>query len=491
MKKEVGLADRAGFLVIGNSAQMLSSMLAWVGLARLLSKAGFGAYRQAWLPYNLLFPVVTLGLPISMLYFLPRVEAGARKPFVRRTSIVLFCLGVLLAGGLWAAAPAIAAAFHNRALVLYIRVFAFYALLSHPIAHVQQVLVAHRRHAAAAWFTGLVAVVQSASALAAAWLTQAVEWALAAVVLSSVPAAAIGLALMELGPPADPAKVLPSLGDHLRYSVPVALSNLVLTFARQIGQVVVSVFYTATRFAVYAVGAFEVPVLGAFTGSIVTTLLPVFSDLSQREKWPELMAMWHESIRKLSLVIFPLFVMLLVLADQIVVVLFSRSYAESALIFRIFLLLLPMRITVYSTLLQATGRTRSLAVGAGGFLVANVVLGVALARMVGIAGPAAALVVSQYGLATYYLTQVCRVAKTGLRAIMPWGEVNRIFALAAAVGAAVFPFTRMHFNPVLVIAICVPIYLGLFWFGLRRLGLVRQTDLDLLRRWASLSVLTR
>jgi O-antigen/teichoic acid export membrane protein len=491
VKKTVGLADRAGFLVIGNSAQVLCTTISWAGLARLLTRSGFGEYRQAWLPFNLLFPVMALGLPVSILYFLPRIDVGARRILVRRTTALLACLGGILTCALWLGAPAIAAAFHNSNLAPFIRLFAFYALLTLPIAHVQQVLVAGGRHSSAAWLTGITAALQAVATVGAAWLSGKVEWVLAAVVLSAVPMLLAGLALMEVGPPADRTKPVPSLSDHLRYSVTVALAGLVLAFGRQIGQVVVSVFHPARDFAVYAVGAFEVPVLGVFTVSVITTLVPVFSDLSHRDKWLELMRVWHESIRMLSLVVFPLFVLLFVLADQVIVLLFSRVYSESVLIFRLFLLLLPMRVTVYSALLQAAGKTRSLAIGAGGFLLVNAVLSVALVRVLGIAGPAVAQVASQYGLATYFLIEVCRAVKTGLRSVMPWAEINRLFALCAVIGVVIFPFTRLGLNPALVVSICVPLYLAAYFIALRALGLMRRSDIDLLRRWASLSVLRR
>jgi len=491
VKKTVGLADRAGFLVIGNSAQVLCSMASWAGLARLLTKSGFGEYRQAWIPYNLLFPVMALGLPVSILYFLPRVDAGARRLFVRRTTVLLACLGGILTCALWLGAPAVAAAFHNGSLSALVRVFAFYALLTLPVAHVQQVLVAAGRHARAAWFTGIAAAIQAAATVGAAWLTGSVEWALAAAVLSAAPMLLVGLALIEVGPPADRTRPIPSLSDHLRYSVTIALASLVLAFGRQIGQVVVSVFHPARDFAVYAVGAFEVPVLGVLTAAVVTTLLPLFSDLSHRDRWAELMSVWHESIRRLSLVVLPLFVLLMVLADQVIVLVFSRAYSGSALIFRLFLLLLPMRVTVYSTLLQAAGKTRSLAIGAAGFLLVNAALSVALVRVFGIAGPAAAHVASQYGLATYFLIEVCRAVKTGLRDVMPWSEINRLFALSAVIGVLIFPFTRLGLSPALVIGVCAPLYLAVYGFALRALGLARQTDIDLLRRWVSLSVLPR
>jgi len=55
----------------------------------------------------------------------------------------------------------------------------------------------------------------------------------------------------------------------------------------------------------------------------------------------------------------------------------------------------------------------------------------------------------------------------------------------------VCPLTRLGLNPALVVGICAPLYVAVYFVALRALGLMRQSDIDLLRRWASLSVLTR
>lgn len=330
-----------------------------------------------------------------------------------------------------------------------------------------------------------------AAVLGAAWVTHSVPFSLGAAVLAALLPLFVALILVERSPAAPGARQSPSLREHLLYSLPLAFSGLVLPYGRQIGRLAISLVYPAGDFAQYDVAAFEIPFVSLFAGSIMTTLLPVFSRLYYEGERNQLMRLWHESIRKLSLLLFPLFVVLFVLADQVVVLLFSEKYAASAPIFRIFLLVLPLRVTIYSGVLQATGKTYVLSIGAIGFLLGCTGLSLALLGPLGIAGPAIAYVVSMYGLAAYFLLQVNRVVGVGVGHVFPWGEVNRCFLVAAVLGVALYPLTRLALHPALIIAVGSSAYLGIYAWTLFRCRLVNPSDIELLKRWATLSAFTR
>jgi len=489
MAKPLGLADRAGFVVLGNTAQSLAQLATIVVLTRLFSRGDYGSYRQVWLVYFMLSPVLLLGVPSSVLYFLPRLESDERRRFALRTVCLLLVLGALLSVLIAGAAPLIAARMHNPHLLALLRTFSLYALFALPAAVLPNLLVAGGRHRAAGAITGGFALMLAAGVITAAATTQQVIWALRA---------AVGVAVLEGG--VVIAVVLrtqgfafnldwPALRRQLAWSVPVGLSGTMTLLAKRISNAIVGLTHLPAEYAIYDVGAFEVPLVGVLTFSITTTLLPVFSGMHHRDEIGSLIRLWHESMRKVALILFPLFALLFVLAPDLVVLVFSSKYAASTPIFRIYLLLLPLRTTVYSSVLVAAGETGLLMAGAVGFLFLAAGLTWALLGPFGMQGAAAATVIATYILAVFYLAAVKRKLAVETKDIFPWRRVPGILAVACVVGAAVWPLSLPHWALWPRMALLTVAYFALYLSISRALGLLSTADLRLAYRWITLQAL--
>ena len=78
----------------------------------------------------------------------------------------------------------------------------------------------------------------------------------------------------------------------------------------------------------------EVPLIGIVTGSVTAVLLPDITRLFQEGRKAEALAIWQRSAMKTSLILIPAMWLLFFLAPEVMTVLFSSKYAESALPFR-------------------------------------------------------------------------------------------------------------------------------------------------------------
>jgi len=496
MAKTLRLADRAAFLITGNGIQSLASMATVMVLTRLLTATQWGSYKQMWLAYNAAAPFLLLGIPASVLFFVPRLEAKDRSLFTTQSALLLAAIGTLAAFGLWAAAPTLAHNWHNPGALPLLRAFAPYPIFAFPLSQVANSLVAQNRHRTAALLTALFALTLAAAVVTTAAATRSrpaaaglvpVAWA---IVVASAIQLAMGLvALASRGGLSRPRLRLDLLGRQLAYSVPIGLSSLVGTVGRQVGQLLVSLKYNTAQFAIYTNGAIEVPVLGVMTTAVMSTLMPVLSGMAHRQETAAMMRLWHESIRKVSLVLFPLFALLFVLAEQAVVFLCSEKYLASVPIFRIYLLLLPLRTTVYSTVLMAAGETGVLILGSALFLVVITVLTWLLLGWFGMTGAAVAAVLATYALGAFLLGMIKRRMALDVRSLFPWRTVNLILLVACLCGAAVWPLTLLAWNRWAAAAAVVPAYSLLYMLVLWRTGLLTADDRSLLRRWASMRVL--
>ncbi|MFN3135437.1 MAG: polysaccharide biosynthesis C-terminal domain-containing protein, partial [Candidatus Kryptonium sp.] len=112
-------------------------------------------------------------------------------------------------------------------------------------------------------------------------------------------------------------------------------------------------------------------------------------------------------------------------------ILFSKKYLDSTAIFRIYLFFLPVRILVYSSILSALGRQKIYMFISFLDLVLNLALGTILVKVIGLLGPAIAVVVSTYVEAFTMLFFISK-ALGGIRLIkmLPIKFMFSIFALS-------------------------------------------------------------
>ena len=136
----------------------------------------------------------------------------------------------------------------------------------------------------------------------------------------------------------------------------------------------------------------------------------------------------------------PAFAFLLVFAEPLISLLYP-DYARSIWVFRIYILVLPLRCAIYNPLLVGMGKARWALWGSLGDLGCNLALSLALVSYLlgarpewAFLGPALATVCSTYLQVIFLLTAIGRHLRWGLAQLLPWGQLLRL-GLGAA-GAA-------------------------------------------------------
>ena len=86
MKQEgYSLSKKAFIISFGKIINRLSALFAIIYLSYHLSKDVYGSYRQVWVLFNTLVPIISSGIPISINYFIPLLNNKDRKIFVIQT----------------------------------------------------------------------------------------------------------------------------------------------------------------------------------------------------------------------------------------------------------------------------------------------------------------------------------------------------------------------------------------------------------------------
>lgn len=489
--KQLTLADRAAFIITGNVIRSLCMLLLPIILVRIYDQHDYGTYRQVWLLYGTLSVIFILGVPKSIYFFVPQLKGNERVKFLFQSEVILSLMGLLLTVIIFFSAEAIGARFQNPQLPGFIRLFCLYFLFAMPLQWLVPFFISVDKHQRAMIVNIVMTICQVGSILIPALL----GFNLYDVFKIVVAVAGIQFLILVVsslsyfrGSWRSPKKMVKS---QLSYSVPIGLTSAVGVLSRELDKFIVSMAFLPSQFAIYTIGAKEVPLVSILPYTVSDILIPKLSKLHAESNHVEFIRLWHESIRKVGLIMLPVFAFLFLVAEELIVILFTDAYLKSAPLFRIYLCLLPLRTSAYGPVLLSVGLSKTVLRGAVLALGVNVLLNILFLSIFGFNGPALATLVSTSILVGYYLVRIKQALSITMKDVYPWQIILRIFSVVFLSTLVVFPITLVEMNPILIVILTGVTFAGMYILFIRIFKLITPDDIDLIKRWILLKILFR
>ena len=464
------IVAHAAFLLIG------------VVLARTLSQSEFGTFNQVWLVNKSLLFLFELGLPISVYYFLPRLGNEQKKGFVLQTILSLVLFSLPFSAGLYLLADPLADNFNNPALADHLRLFAFYPLVLLPSVSTEEILLSLGRVNSAALFESLSKIAMIAAVAVSTYFGQ-LDAVFKSLIVYGIIQTLLGLWLVW-----QPVKHLPlkfSLAEwrsQLAYAVPYGFSSLTGALNYQVDKILVSLFNPPALFAIYAAGAFEIPLGGVTSLPVVSVMMSDLTQMYANGNIEGFLGMWHQSMRKLAIPVLGVTTFLLVFAEPVITGLFSAKYADSVLPFRIYLLFSPIRVTVFDYILASLGQTKTVLKAQTVGMVANIILGFALLKTFGWVGAAVSAVLASYLFVGLILNKIRFLLRVSWWQVMPWQDLAKILLVAIAAAAGSLPILWLFTGGFIQIIFGLVVYLIFYLLG--NLAIKAITIAEIKQAWA-------
>lgn len=424
-------------LMLGTGAMQAGSMAIFIILARFLPQADFGTWRQLFIVQQVAQAFIFSALPMSLLRFSGCADAMGARAVIRQHLWLTVALGAIALLVILAAADGVAALLGNEGLAPLLRLFAPQIAAVMLTALVAPALVSMSRTWLSASFSLLVAIITSLPLLLAALHGAGLH----ALVLVSVSAwtfaAMLAVVIMLLCTRPDPnaaQATAPSFREVRAFLWPLLLASGIGLLGLRMDQIIVANRLGPEVYALYAVGAFEIPLFGLLQSSVSSVLMPRFAALARQQEWAEITRLWRRALVRSAVIVFPIAAILIVLAEDFIVFVFGETYRESAIIFRIYLLLAPVRIMTFGLVLRAAGHTKPDLYGAVSYLVAVGVFGITGVSLFGAPGAVAAVVLCSIGLAAFLSSQTraFTVGAISLKDMYPPHMFAIFFAVVAA-----------------------------------------------------------
>jgi O-antigen/teichoic acid export membrane protein len=227
------------------------------------------------------------------------------------------------------------------------------------------------------------------------------------------------------------------------YVMPLLLATLLGVIGTQLDKLLISIYFTADQFAVYANGAIELPLVGVITGSLAAAIMPELVAMGEQGNYAGALSLWHESIRKSSLVLYPFLGYFAACAVDFVHLAYGPGYEDATWPFLLLLTVLPVRVAVFGNLLRAMNRNLPIALGAGIGLAVDVVVSLLLlwagrGLMLSFLGPAIGSVLAVYVSVGYLIWCIGGTMAVSTRKVLPWRDLMKILSISLGAGLAAF-----------------------------------------------------
>ena len=384
-------------LSLGSSLSMIASIVFGMIASRVLSKHDYATIRQTFLAYEFAAPLLMLGLPNAVYYFLPREQDCKRGVIIDNMALLLgggllFSLFIAIGGH-----ELLAMRFNNPDLRTTLPWLFPYPLIMMPVAGMAAVLVCADRTQTLAVYNVVSNLVLTIAGIIAILATR--SYVVPVLVRVIVPAIFLPIAIylmFKFVPGQMRRPRWESMQGMFLYSVPLGLATMLGSLTLQLHSVIVASICSPEDFAVYINGAMEIPVIGIVTGSITTVVFAEMAEMCAKGDKAAALQLFHKASIRSACILFPTMCFLLATATTFITFMYSEQYQASVVPFVIYLFVLPIRIVVYGSALMALGMTRVILVRSILDLIINAILCFVLVKLIGYIGAAIATIFTLY-----------------------------------------------------------------------------------------------
>jgi O-antigen/teichoic acid export membrane protein len=445
-------------LVGGRAVGFVAVFAIPVVLSRVFTTAEFGTYKQLFLLFSTLFGIAQLGMAESLYYFLPGKPRDA-GPYVANAIVTLTLAGAGCLALLWATRGPIAAWFGNQELSDNLILLGLVLAPMLVATMFEIVMISRKQHLKAA-----VTYAISDLGRTLLFIVPAIGFrSLRGVLVGAVAFGFLRFVVMivylrrEFG--RDLHVDLAVWRRQLAYALPFALAVGIEVIQMNFHQYVVAARFDAATFAIYAVGCLQIPLVDLVMTSTTSVMMVQMADHARTGRRAPALALWHDTVYKLALLMFPLTAFLIVAARPVILALFTARYLASVPIFMVWTLaVLPTAFAV-DGVLRAYAQTRFLLWMNIGRFVLVVVLIAPLLWGFGLAG---AVLVTLLATSVAKVAGVMRITSLlggGFADAIPWSRLGGVTArsLVAAVPAA-WIVHSMTLRPMAVVLVAAAAY---------------------------------
>ena len=389
---------QAGLLGLSSASRQILTLLATIYLARTLSISDYGTFQQYVLIAGLCISILPLSLPRVLLITLPCNQDRFRDVWASNQLSLLF-LGLISFVGIVLFGDSLAKYFSNPALAIALPIIAVIIGVSIPESSIAPALIANK-----SYFTILIYTI-----------TTRLTW-IGGVILTSIlfqgnliaifkTIAGIGIITLIVSwvimynVNSTSKKLLDwnFIREDWALGLPLGISSLVGLIAVRIDKILVSFYYDPSYYAIFSVGAIEVPFIGYISGAAFTVITPLMAQAHNKGNKLLILDLWHSVMIKCASLLLPIMGFLLIFSRDLLVFVFSERFESATIVFMLYLFVIPVKVLSCSTILVACRDTKYILIIGIIAAFVNILAGIAFIKLFGPLGVVIVTLLVYYG----------------------------------------------------------------------------------------------
>lgn len=176
------------------------------------------------------------------------------------------------------------------------------------------------------------------------------------------------------------------LKEMFKYGLPLYFASFMGIMTVNLDKLIVSTLESKEIFAVFAVGAFEIPAFAMLSAAFSQQIFPRMVHLIGEDKEQQAKDLWLATTKKISLMSYPVILIAMVFAKDILFFIYSSDYGESVFLFKTYLLVALFRNNSYGILLSTKNQNKFITYYSLLTLILNVIFSISFYYWFGIKG---------------------------------------------------------------------------------------------------------
>jgi O-antigen/teichoic acid export membrane protein len=394
------------WLFLGRIMPLLSLFLITIIYSRQLNYADYGTFQSVWMYANIVNVVISFGFSSLLL----STNLSFLFLFIRNNRKVIILFYVIL----WIAGLTcfyLLAKNFDASLKIWLIVF----MVIQNIITVAESLLLKRRKEKISFIINLFYSLIFFGCHLYVLLT---NYVLTNLIISLCAVSVLKLAAI-LSVPAKNENYEPVADEKqfLKHWGFLGINEILGVISKWIDKVFLLYLLTASDFAVFFNGSFEIPLFGLLISVAGSFMLIEFSANLQFKT--KILALFKESFSMLSSIVFPLFFFLFFFREEIFSFVFKNKYNDSVPIFAISIFILPLRINNYSVILQCFSQGKKVMLGSLIDIIIAFTLMLILYPIMGSRGIVLSIVISTYCQVMYYLWHSAKILQIKIYQLLP------------------------------------------------------------------------
>jgi len=438
------IAARATALISSKAFGAIARITGLIVLARYLPKEDFGVVSFVLITYLSISALISFGLPDSIYYFYEKHPNSRRRVYRLLAKLLVL---VAMGGAFILVGIAYVADTRGYDVMGMFLPLILLLLIDIPISPVNHALIAIGRAKLAAALNAVFSLCLFCALVLPPLLDLPKEVIAYSFLIYGLIRMVVSLMFFNRHVHGD--ETLPrGLGTVkiiLQYAVPLGIANITWKLNQFIDKYVVMFFLPVTIFAEYSVGAWELPIVPIIASSVAMVMMSRLVNRYLSGDFRSVALLWVRSIEKISLIVLPIMVLLVVISKDLIATLFPDNYIAAYLVFAVYSLGLFQRVCDNGMLLRAINETKAITRWALYTLVLNLCLSIPLVIWMGMVGAAVATLCANFLTWFYALSRVSKSLEVEIGEVFPFKIYGQVL-LTAIVSAVPIVILQDYFS---------------------------------------------